>query len=165
MAIPRNIKQYLFHNGVSYIHKTHSVAFTSQDIAQVEHIPGRQFAKTVVLRADGRLIMVVLPGDQLINLEMLKDQIGCRTLSLPPESEFAEVFPSCQPGAMPPFGLLYGLPLYCDSALAKQDEIEFNAGTHIDTVRMTFSSFDKLENPLVLSFAEKSTSYRSRRVA
>ena len=164
MAIPRNIKQYLFHNGVSYVHKTHSVAFTSQDIAQAEHIPGREFAKTVVLRADGRLILTVLPGDHIINLEALQEQVGSRTLSLPPESEFVEAFPSCQPGAMPPFGLLYGLPLYCDLALAKQDEIEFNAGTHIDTIRMTFASFVKLEKPLMLNFSEK-RGYPSRRVA
>ena len=164
MAIPRNIKQYLFHNGVNYIHKTHSVAFTSQDIAQVEHIPGREFAKTVVLRADERLILAVLPGDHIINLEALRDQVGCRKLSLPPESEFAEAFPYCQPGAMPPFGMLFGLPLFCDAALAKQDEIEFNAGTHIDTVRMTYASFAKLEKPLMLDFSEK-RSYPSKRVA
>ena len=165
MAIPRNIKQYLFHNGVSYVHKTHSVAFTSQDIAQSEHIPGREFAKTVVLQADGRMIIAVLPGDHIINLETLKEQVGCRTLSLPPESEFVGAFPSCQPGAMPPFGLLFGLPLYCDGALAQQEEIEFNAGTHIDTVRMTFANFDRLENPLILNFSEKRTGYPSRRVA
>jgi Ala-tRNA(Pro) deacylase len=165
MAIPRDIKQYMFHNNVSYVHKTHLVAYRSQDIAQIEHIPGREFAKTVVLCADENLILAVLPGDHIINLEALRNQVGCRTLSLPPESEFAKDFPGCQPGAMPPFGMLFGLPLYCDSALAKQAEIEFNAGTHVDTIRMTYPSFIKLENPLVLSFSEKRTGYPARRVA
>jgi Ala-tRNA(Pro) deacylase len=155
MAIPRNIKQYLFHNNVSYQHKTHSVAYTSQAVAEVERVPGREFAKTVVLQADERMVLAVLPGDHAINLEVLKKQIGCGKLSLPAESEFVDKFPSCQPGAMPPLGKLFGLPLYCDTALAKQSEIEFNAGTHTDTVRMTYANFAKLENPLMLSFSEK----------
>jgi Ala-tRNA(Pro) deacylase len=103
------------------------------------------------------MILAVLPGDHVINLDVLKKQVGCGKLSLASEKEFIEKFPACQPGAMPPFGKLFGLPLYCDSALAKQAEIEFNAGTHVDTVRMKYASFVNLENPVMLSFSEKRT--------
>ena len=82
MAIPRNIKQYLLHNGVSYSHKRHSVAYTSQEIAQAEHIPGAEFAKTVVLQADDRMIFAVLPADHVINCEVLKRHVGCAKMSL-----------------------------------------------------------------------------------
>ena len=157
MAIPRNINEHLFRNAVSYSHKIHPVAFTSLEVAKVDHVPGREFAKTVVLKADNRLIMAVLPGDQVINMETLKRHVGCKKLSLAMEREFAEKFPACQPGAMPPFGKLFGLPLYCDSALSKLAEVEFNAGTHTDTVRMKFSSFIKLEDPAVFGFSEKRT--------
>jgi Ala-tRNA(Pro) deacylase len=165
MAIPRSIKQYLFHNGVNYSHKTHTVAYTSQEVAEVDRIPGEEFAKTVVLRADELMILAVLPGDYVINLEILKKLAGCGKLVLASENEFIEKFPACQPGAMPPFGKLFGLPLYCDSALAKQAEIEFNAGTHVDTIRMTYASFVKLENPVMLSFSEKRTGQRATRTA
>src|SRR5262245_6783045 len=104
MAIPHSIKQYLLNNGVSYAHKTHPVAFTSQQTAQVEHLPGREFAKSVVLQADGQMILAVLPGDQFINLDRLKEQVGSGKICVAPESEFIEKFPSCEPGAMPPFG-------------------------------------------------------------
>jgi Ala-tRNA(Pro) deacylase len=165
MAIPRSIKQYLFHNGVSYSPKTHSVAYTSQEIAEVERVPGGEFAKTVVLRADERMILAVLPGDHIINLEILKKNVGCAKLSLASEKEFIEKFPACEPGAMPPFGNLFRLPLYCDSALAKQAEIEFNAGSHVDTLRMTYAGFVKLENPIVISFSEKRTGHDVARTA
>jgi Ala-tRNA(Pro) deacylase len=165
MPISRNIKQYLFHNNVSYSHKTHSLAFTAQEVAEAEHVPGAEFAKTVVLQADDRMILAVLPSDHLINLDVLKRQIPCGKLSLMPEKEFIEKFPACQPGAMPPLGKLFGLPLYCDSALAKQAEIEFNAGTHVDTVRMTYASFVKLENPIVAGFSEKRTGQHAARTA
>lgn len=161
MAIPRSIKQYLFHNAVSYSQKTHSVAYTSQEVAEAEHVPGAEFAKTVVLQADGRMILAVLPGDHVINLEILKKQIGVEKLSLASEKEFNEKFPSCEAGAMPPFGRLFGLPVYCDAALAKQAEIEFNAGTHADTIRMPYASFVKFENPTVLSFSEKRTGHQA----
>jgi Ala-tRNA(Pro) deacylase len=157
MAIPRNVKQYLFHNNVSYSQKKHSVAYTSQEVAQVEHVPGGEFAKTVVLRADDGMIIAVLPADHVINFEILKRHVGCAKMLLASEKEFIEKFPACEPGAMPPFGRLFGLPVYCDSALAKRAEIEFNAGTHVDTVRMTYASFVNLENPSVVSFAEKRT--------
>jgi Ala-tRNA(Pro) deacylase len=165
MAIPRNIKQYLLNNDATYSPKKHSVAYTSQEIAQVEHVPGGEFAKTVVLEADERMIFAVLPADHVIDLEILKKQAGCSKVSLVSERKFIEKFPDCEPGAMPPFGKLFGLPVYCDSALAKQAEIEFNAGTHVDTVRMTYGTFVKLENPIVVSFSEKSTGQHARRTA
>jgi Ala-tRNA(Pro) deacylase len=165
MAIPRNIKQYLFHNNALYSHKRHSLAYTSQEVAQVEHVPGGEFAKAVVLEADDRTIFAVLPADHVINFEILKRQVGCSKMSLVREGEFIEKFPACEPGAMPPFGKLFGLPVYCDSALAKQAEIEFNAGTHVDTVRMTYATFVKLENPTVVSFSEKSTGQHAARTA
>jgi Ala-tRNA(Pro) deacylase len=154
MAIPRNIKQYLFHNNVSYSHRRHPIAYTSQQIAQAEHVSGGEFAKTVVLEADGRMIFVVLPADHVIDFEILKKQLRCSKMSLAAEREFTKMFPACEPGAMPPFGKLFGLPVYCDSGLAKQADIEFNAGTHVDTVRMAYAAFAQLENPTVASFSE-----------
>ena len=165
MAIPRNIKQYLFHHAASYQRKSHSLAFTSQETAQVEHVPGAEFAKTVVLSADNRMILAVLPADHVVDLEILKKHVGCDHLSIAPEREFIEKFPGCEPGSMPPFGKLYGLPVYCDSALAKQAEIEFNAGSHVDVIRMAYSSFVKLEDPAVVKFSEKGTTYHAARSA
>jgi Ala-tRNA(Pro) deacylase len=165
MAIPRNIKQYLIENRVSYSHKKHPLAYTSQEIAQIEHIPGGEFAKTLVLQADGQMILAVVPADHTVDLDELKKQVGCSKLSLVPEREFVQKFPASETGAMPPFGKLFGLALYCDSALSKHDEIEFNGGTHIDTIRMKYGSFIKLENPTVTGFSEKSTGRQLDRAA
>ena len=165
MLIPRRIRTYLFQYQVAYSHYVHPAAYTSQEIAKAERIPEGEFAKAVVLHADGRMILAVLPGDHLINLEILKKQIGCGKLSLASEKEFIGTFRECQPGTMPPFGKLFRLPLYCDTALAKQTEIEFNAGTHVDTVRMKYADFVKLENPIMLSFSEERVGQHVARVA
>ncbi len=162
MAMPEKITNYLMENAVSYRHKIHPVAYTSLETAAVDHVPGRELAKTVVLKSDGNLILAVLPADCVIDLEILKKGIGSKNLALASETEFTWRFPSCQPGAMPPFGKLFGLPLYCDRTLAGQLEIEFNAGTHTDTIRMEFSEFERLEAPVIREFAEK---FRQRPMA
>jgi Ala-tRNA(Pro) deacylase len=146
MSIPRSIKQYLFHHSVSYSHESRS--------PEVASVPA-EFVKTLILLADGRVILTVIPEDHVINLDVLKQQGGWGDVLLVSEREFGDTFPSCQPAAIPPLGKLFGVPLYCDSSLAKQAEIEFNAGTTVDTVRMTFANFIKLEDPIMLRFSEK----------
>jgi Ala-tRNA(Pro) deacylase len=165
MAIPGNIKDYLSENFVSYRHKTHPLAYTSMETAAVDHVPGRELAKTVMVRADNRLIMAVLPADHVINMEALKNELGAEHLRLASEAEFMGRFPSCEEGAMPPFGKFFHVPAYCDKSLAGELEIEFNGGTHLDTIRMDFSEFDRLESPTVLDFTDKFTGKPMARTA
>ena len=160
MATPQKIREYLENNNVSYWHRIHPVAFTAQELADVDHVSGRKVAKTVVLQADGHWVMAVLPADHAIDMEALQAGLHCKNLLLASEGEFVRLFPGCQPGAMPPFGKLFKLPLYCDRRLASQREIEFNGGTHTDSLRMWFSDFVKLEKPVVLDFSEKATGQR-----
>jgi Ala-tRNA(Pro) deacylase len=155
MWIGRRIRDYLYQYHVAYARYAHATAYTAQDIAHAEFPAEADFAKTVVLRADDRLILAVLPADDVINFEILKRQIGCAKLSLALEKEFIQKFRDCQPGAVPPFGNLFKVPLYCDTVLAKHAGIEFNAGTYDETIRMKYAAFVTLENPIVLSFSEK----------
>src|SRR5689334_15180730 len=107
MAIPRNIKQYLLHNNVGYAQRRHPIAYTSQEIAELEDVPGEMFAKTVVLRADEGYIMAVVPSDHVVDIEKLRTQVGWAHLDLASEVEFADKFPFCEAGAMPPFGKFF----------------------------------------------------------
>ena len=74
-------------------------------------------------------------------------------MELASEEEFAELFPDCEVGAMPPLGNLYGLPVYVASTLAEDEEIVFNAGTHTDVIRMKYSDFARLVSPEVGEFS------------
>jgi Ala-tRNA(Pro) deacylase len=165
MAVPHKITNYLSRNFASYRHKKHPVAFTAMETAAAEHVPGRELAKSVVLKADDHLIMAVLPADHLVNMRALKRKIGADRLSLASEAEFSDLFLPCEAGAMPPFGKLFGFQTYCDRPLAGQLEIEFNAGTHFDTIRMPFSEFERLESPEILDFSDKFTGQRMARTA
>src|SRR5262245_40901134 len=159
MPISTKLKEQLDREGVTYTHHVHPEAYTAQEIAAAAHVPGREMVKCVVLMADDQLVMAVLSANQIANLDALRAEIGCRTLRLATEDEFRNAFPTCQIGAMPPFGNIFDLPTYCERALDRNQQIEFNAGTHYDTIRMAFIDFKRVADPKLVSFAEP---YRKR---
>ena len=54
---------------------------------------------------------------------------------------------------MPPFGNLYDLKVYVDAVLAEQPHIVFQAGSHVETIKMTYWDFANLVQPKVVDFA------------
>ena len=152
------LKHYLDENHIKYSTITHSVAYTSQEIASIAHIPGKDLAKTVMVRVDADLAMAVLPASFHVDLEALASELGARETRLATETEFKFRFPDCEPGAMPPFGNLYGMPVYVDETLTHDREIVFNAGTHRELIRMSFADFSRVAQPEVLGFSIRRTS-------
>jgi Ala-tRNA(Pro) deacylase len=152
MSIPAKLKEFLKAEGVRYEVRSHRPAFTAQEVAAAEHVPGREVAKVVIVRDGDQPLMAVLPAPQLVDLERLGKASGRSGLSIAKEAEFASCFPGCDAGAMPPFGNLYGMPVWVDDSLTRDREIVFNAGTHQQTVHMAFSDFTRLVRPRVASF-------------
>ena len=140
----RKVKQFLDRHGIKYRTTVHSMAYTAQEVAALAHISGQEMAKTVMVRADGQMVMAVLPASYKVNLNRLREVIGARKVELATEQEFKGMFPECEPGAMPPFGNLYGMDVYVDPTLAEDREISFNAGSHIELMRMSFKDFEEL---------------------
>jgi Ala-tRNA(Pro) deacylase len=147
------VKSFLDGHEVKYVVISHSKAYTAQGIAAVSHIPGKFLAKTVIVKLDGALAMAVLPASYQVDLIALKRGVGVKDAELASEREFKQHFPDCETGAMPPFGNLYGIPVYVDETLIEDDEIAFNAGSHHELIRMTYTDFDRLVRPEVFSFS------------
>jgi len=154
MSIPRRIREYLDTQNVPYEWLPHPQAFTAQEVAHSLHISGKRLAKTVVVRADERLVMAVLPASHRLIMPQLRASLEARHVEMLPEGELAKVFPECDLGAIPPFGNLYGLDVWVDRAIADQGEIVFTAGTHVDAVRMKYEDFAGLTKPRVARFSE-----------
>lgn len=144
------LKEFLEQNGVKYEVVTHAPAFTAQRTADSAHIKGRDVAKTVMVKIDGKLAMAVLPAAFKVNLELLKKTTGAQDVSLASERDFKDVFPDCEVGAMPPFGNLYGMHVLVARALAEDEEIAFNAGSHTELIRLSFKEFERLVKPKVV---------------
>ncbi len=148
----KKLKEFLDSHNVKYISMNHSPAFTSQEIAAAAHISGKQLAKTVIIKADGRLSMVVVPANDQVNFAKLKEATGAATVDLASELEFKDKFPGCEVGAMPPFGNLYDMPVYVSNHLSQQDHILFNAGSHSELIQLAYHDFERLVKPKVVAF-------------
>ena len=153
--LAKRLKEYLDNNHVKYIAITHSLAYTAQEVASSAHVPGKELAKTVIVKIDGDLAMAVVPASYNVVFSQLQDLLGTENVELAAETEFMDRFPECEVGAMPPFGNLYDMDVYVASPLAEDKEIAFNAGSHRDLIKLSYQDYERLVKPKVASFSAK----------
>lgn len=154
----QKLKRFLDERGVKYVTISHSKAYTAQEVAASAHIPGKEVAKTVIVKIDGTMGMAVLPASYSVDFDQLKRATGASSVELATEDEFKNRFPDCEVGAMPPFGSLYDMQTFMAASLAEDEEIAFNAGSHTELIRMPFSTYFRLEDPVELAFSLEPTS-------
>lgn len=148
----RRLREYLNEHHVRYVTIGHSIAYTATQVAESAHVSGHEIAKVVIVDLDGALAMAVVRGTDRVDLDLLRAAAGATHARLAVEDEFTARFPGVDPGAMPPFGNLYDMPVYVDEALTRDEEIAFNAGTHHELVRLAYGEFERLVQPRVASF-------------
>jgi Ala-tRNA(Pro) deacylase len=151
----RKLKQFLDSNGIKYVTISHSQAFTAQEIAASAHVPGKELAKTVIVKIDGAMAMVVLPASYKVDFDLLKDVTGADAVELASEREFKDTFPECDVGAMPPFGNLYDMDVYVAQTLAEDEEIAFSAGSHTELIKLAYADFERCVSPRVVKISAK----------
>lgn len=147
----KKLKEFLDHHHVKYVAMSHSPAFTSQEIAAAAHVSGKQLAKTVVVKLDDKLALVVVPANHQVNFAKLREVTGAGKADLASESEFKDKFSGCEVGAMPPFGNLYDMPVLVSNQINQQGHIVFNAGSHSELMQITFSDFERLVKPKIIT--------------
>jgi Ala-tRNA(Pro) deacylase len=143
----QQLREFLDSRGAKYVSITHSLAYTAQEVAASAHVSGKEMVKTLVVKLDGRMVLVALPASEKVDLHQLKDATGARDVELATEAEFGSRFPGCDVGAMPPFGNLYDMDTYVTDSLTRDREIAFNAGTHTEVIRMSYADFERLATP------------------
>ena len=141
--------EYLKENNVKFDLVEHPNAYAAQDVAFKSGVPGRRFAKTVLVKLDGEMAMAVLPADSKVDFHLLRETAGAETITLALEDEFEDLFPDCELGAMPPFGHLYGMEVFVAGSLLGAGTVSFNAGTHCEILTMPFVEFERLVEPHV----------------
>jgi Ala-tRNA(Pro) deacylase len=143
---------FLDESGVPYRLSHHTTAYTAQDLAAMEHLPGRRVIKTVVVHADGEFVLCALPASYRIDLNELREQLQAHDVRLVDEAKLADLFPDCELGAEPPVGKLYGLTTLMDESLIADDRVTFAAGSHDAAVTMRLSDYRRLAQPEVAHF-------------
>ena len=153
MTILKKLKDYLEKNQVRYEVGYHERVYTSQEIAAAMHVPGKELTKVIMVKADGKMVMLVLPASYRVDTKNLKKVFKCKRLGIAKEKDFEELFPDCEIGAMPPFGNLYHLEVWVDQVLTQDEFIVFQAGSHVETLRIKYSDYARLVNPRVGDFS------------
>jgi Ala-tRNA(Pro) deacylase len=137
---------------VAYVVTHHAPVRTSEEAARVRGTPLASGAKALVCKADERFVLFVMPADRRLDSAAVRRSLGIRSLRFASPEEVAQRT-GLPPGAIPPFGRLFGLPTYCDLALAGEPTINFNAGDRAISVAMTFADYIAVERPTLGTFA------------
>ena len=153
MKCQEQLEEYLCDNHVMYQVQHHPQAFTAQSVAECEHVSGKKVAKSVVVIADEKEVLLVLPATCRVDLQRVRAFLGVRDVRLAREDEFSASFPDCEIGAIPPFGNLYHLPVCVERSLTTQETIIFPCGTHTETISLAYADFERLVQPRVAEFA------------
>lgn len=153
MAIATRLKELLEDEGVEHEVIRHDPVYTAQEEAAATHITGRAWAKTVVMFVDGEPALAVLPATRRVDEEAFRRVTGADEVRLGQEEEFASLYDDCEPGAMPPFGGLYGQATFVDDSLRRAERIAFHAGDHETAVEMAYADWERLADPVPGSFS------------
>ena len=141
------LKEFLDSQKVKYVSIRHSLAFTALEVAASAHVSGNELAKTVIVKLEGKMAMVVVPAASRVVFDLLKRRAGVEHVELADEREFRDRFPECELGAMPPFGNLYGMKVFVSESLANEEQMAFSAGSHSEVIRLKYKDFARLVKP------------------
>ena len=130
----------------------HAPVLTSAEAARVRGTPLEAGAKALVLQAPERAVHVVVPAHRRLDNARLRAVLGTRTLRFATPGELFALT-GCVPGAVPPFGALFGLTAFVDRAVAERPDIAFNAGSTSVSILMRGVDFLRVANAAVHALA------------
>jgi len=154
--MPRTVFQrlevLLTEHGVPYDVLRHEPVFTSEEAAAVRGTPLASGAKALICKGADRFVMFVMPADRKLDSRAIRRVLGWRRLRFATREEVFEQT-GLTPGAIPPFGSLFGLPTFCDRRLAESETINFNAGDHGISISMRYADYVSVERPELGDYA------------
>ena len=110
-----SIRDFLQARSVRFEVLLHAPSHSAAHLAGSVHVPGRSVAKAVLVRAGDAFALAVLPATHRVDPDRLAEILRVSTLRIATEAEVEAVFADCEPGALPPFGRLYGLTTVLDA--------------------------------------------------
>ena len=151
-SVFERIEELLSARGVAFEVLRHKAVYTSEEAAEVRGTPLASGAKALVCKADDRFVMFVIPADRKLASREVRRARRWRKLRFADRDEVKELT-GLEPGSIPPFGSLFGLPTLCDERLGENETINFNAGDHCISVSLRYEDYVCAESPEVGTFA------------
>ena len=150
--VTERLERWLREAGVAFEILEHAPVRTSEEAARVRGTPLEAGAKALVVRAGERFVHCVLPAHLKADNARLRELVGTRTLRFATPEELLALT-GCVPGAVPPFGNLFGLPVLVDAALCENERVAFNAGSNAVSITMRSDDLVRVANATVCRFA------------
>src|SRR5262245_7336416 len=147
------LDEFLSARDIPFERLLHTSAPTANRVAECLHVPGKDVAKSVLLRATHGYVLAVLPANFRVDIERIRGELGEPEMEFACEQEVEQIFNDCERGTTPPFGSLYHLPTVVDEHLTEDEKIVFDAQSHEEAFRMRYQDFARLEKPRVGHFA------------
>ena len=147
------VHDLLDEHDVSYQVHEHPRAVDANRLAQSEDVTGWDVAKPVLLTIGGELAMAVVPAPVRVDLDKASDVLGHSEVRLATEDEFVSRFPDFEPGAEPPFGNLFGVPVFLDETLRTRDRMVCRDGSHTTTITLAVNDYVTVVSPEIVDLA------------
>lgn len=147
----KRLKDYLNRNNVNFVTYYHNPIYSAEDLAMHLNAPLNSIAKTYLLRANGEFVLLAIPACCEIDIDKLRKALSMNKIDFPPEASQEKLFPDCEADALPPFGNLYGIKVYVDDQFGENAQLIFPAGSFRDSVKVKFSDFKHLVDPVITS--------------
>ncbi len=139
------LEQKLRQAGIAFVVTHHAPVFTSEQAAAIRGVSLASGAKALVVKGGDTFALLVLPADR--KLDSKKARAALSTQSRFATKEELLALTGLEPGAVPPFGSLFGLATYADFRLADNESIHFNAGDHSISVQLRYADWLQVEAP------------------
>jgi Ala-tRNA(Pro) deacylase len=153
-AVTERLARWLTEAGASFEIFEHAPVRTSEEAAAARGTRLEEGAKALVVRAEDRYVHLVLPAHRRADNAALRAILGTRKLRFATPEELLELT-GCAPGAVPPFGNLFGLTVLADEQLTHLPRIAFNAGSNAVSITMRAEDFVRLSGATVCRFARE----------
>lgn len=150
------VHELLDKHNVPYEIHDHPRAVDANRLAQSEDVTGWDVAKPVLLSIGGQLAMAVVPAPVYVDLEKASAVLGHSEVRLATEEEFVSRFPDCEPGAEPPFGNLYEIPVFLDETLRKRQRMLCRDGSHTASITLAVNDYIEVVAPEIVDVATPS---------
>jgi Ala-tRNA(Pro) deacylase len=151
-SVTERVERALREGGVAFEIIEHEPARTSEEAARVRGTPLEEGAKALVMRAEERDAHLVLPAHLKVDNAALRAILGTRKLRFATPEELLTLT-GCVPGAVPPLGNLFGLPVYLDDQLTQRERVVFNAGSNSVSIVMASADLVRVAAATICRFA------------
>ncbi len=138
-----SVETYLRRKGVACEVIRHAPTRTLQDAALAAGIPSGRLARAILLQDREGLLLALIPATHLLDFAAIKVHLG-RALEPAPPRITTPFFQDCEPGAIPPVGEPYGIPVIVDERLGILEEVIVEPGLHTSLLRLRQAEFRRM---------------------